>query len=48
LKRPPTTLQRRREKAGVEKPEIDAFTKEATRGDYDHLLMTAMRWVDVS
>jgi hypothetical protein len=24
------------------------FTKEATRGDYSHLLMTCMKWVDVS
>jgi hypothetical protein len=32
-------------KAGVEKPEIDAFLHEATSGDYAHLLMTAMRWI---
>jgi hypothetical protein len=35
-------------KAGVEKPEIDAFMHEATSGDYEHLLMTAMCWIDVS
>lgn len=28
--------------------EIDQFRKEATSGDYDHLLQTCMRWVDVS
>lgn len=27
--------------------QVDAFTKEATAGDYDHLLVTAMKWVDV-
>ena len=35
-------------KAGVEKPEIDAFMQEATSGDYDHLLFTCMTWVDAS
>jgi hypothetical protein len=28
--------------------ELDAFTDEAMSGDYDHVLQTAMRWVDVS
>lgn len=27
--------------------EVEAFTAEATAGDYDDLLATAMRWVDV-
>lgn len=27
--------------------EVSAFQKEATSGDYDHLLATAMRWVTV-
>lgn len=27
--------------------EVQAFTDEATSGDYDHLLATAMQWVDV-
>ena len=27
---------------------VDAFTSEAMSGDYDHVLQTAMRWVDVS
>jgi hypothetical protein len=35
-------------KAGVEKAERDAFLNEATQGDYDHLLRTAMRWVEVN
>jgi len=35
-------------RAGVPKSERDAFFAEATAGDYDHLLQTAMRWVEVS
>lgn len=27
--------------------EIPAFLKEATSGDYDHLLQTCMKWVNV-
>jgi len=27
--------------------EIDAFMKEATSGDYNHLLRTSMKWVTV-
>ena len=34
--------------ASVSKEERDALHAEATSGDYDHLLATAMRWVDVS
>ena len=34
-------------RAGVSVAERDAFFAEATSGDYDHLLATAMRWVDV-
>jgi hypothetical protein len=28
--------------------EVPAFMAEATSGDYDHLLATVMRWVDVA
>ena len=35
-------------RAGVDADERAAFQEEATSGDYDHLLRTAMRWVDVS
>jgi hypothetical protein len=35
-------------RAGVDKAEQDEFMAEATAGDYDHLLITVMRWVDVS
>ena len=34
--------------AGVPDAEVSEFHAEATAGDYDHLLQTAMRWVDVS
>jgi hypothetical protein len=34
-------------RAGIDKSEIDAFYAEATRGDYDDLLATCMRWVEV-
>lgn len=34
-------------RAGVDKAERDAFYTEATAGDYDALLRTAMRWVNV-
>lgn len=33
-------------KAGLSKEERDAFHKEATAGDYDHLLRTCMTWFD--
>lgn len=35
-------------RAGVSEEEQDAYYAEATSGDYDHLLQTTMRWVDVS
>ena len=34
--------------AGVPDAEVSEFHAEATAGDYDHLLQTAMRWVHVS
>jgi len=34
-------------RAKVPKEEVDAFMDEAKSGDYDHLLATAMRWVNV-
>ncbi len=33
---------------GVSKDERSEFRDEATSGDYDHLLQTAMKWVNVS
>lgn len=34
-------------RAGVEKSEIDAYTKESMSGDYDNLIATAVAWVTV-
>lgn len=34
-------------RANLLKSEMDAFTAEATSGDYDHLLQTCMKWVEV-
>ena len=33
--------------AGVEKPQIELYMKESTSGDYNNLLITAMKWVNV-
>jgi hypothetical protein len=33
--------------AGLPKSEIELFFKEATAGNYDHLLQTAMRWFEI-
>jgi hypothetical protein len=34
--------------AGVPDAEVIEFHTQATAGDYDHLLQTALRWVHVS
>ena len=34
-------------RAGVEKEIIDEFTEDATSGDYDHVLRTCMKYVEV-
>jgi hypothetical protein len=39
--------QRAARKANWTKDQIDAFMKQATSGDYDNLLGTAMRYFDV-
>jgi hypothetical protein len=33
---------------GVSEAEIKKYREESMSGDYDNLLVTAMRWVDVS
>lgn len=38
--------RRAAERAGLPPQEVKAFIEEATAGDYDHLLQTAMRWFD--
>lgn len=35
-------------RAKVPKEEIDEFNREARSGDYDHLLRTCMKWVEVA
>jgi hypothetical protein len=39
--------QRAARQAGLPQEEIDTFREEATSGDYDHLLQTAMRWFTI-
>lgn len=34
-------------RAGIPKEEQDAYFKEATSGDYDHLLATTAKWVSI-
>ena len=41
-------VQRSLRKAQVPKEEIEQFVSEATSGDYNNLLATAMRWVSVA
>lgn len=35
-------------RARVPQSEIDEYQRESMSGDYDHLLQTAMAWVEVS
>jgi hypothetical protein len=35
-------------KAGATKEQLDAYYSESTSGDYDHLLRTAMKYVNVA
>jgi hypothetical protein len=41
-------VTREMRRAGIDKAEIDTFRAEATAGDYDHLLQTCMKWVEVN
>jgi hypothetical protein len=34
-------------RAGLTQEQISEFKKEATSGDYDHLLQTCIKWFDV-
>lgn len=36
--------QKAARRAGLPEAEIEAFAEEATKGDYDHLIQTAMKW----
>lgn len=42
------TVTRELRRAGVSAEEISKYREESMSGDYDSLLATAMRWVDVS
>lgn len=35
------------QRAGYTKEQVEEFSKEATSGDYDHVIQTAMKWLDV-
>jgi hypothetical protein len=39
-------VEREMRRANLSREEILKFRDEATSGDYDHLLATAMRWVE--
>ncbi len=41
------TVKGKLAKGGVSKQEQDQFLSEAMSGDYNHLLQTCMKWVDV-
>jgi len=40
--------QRTLRRAGYPKKKVDEFMKEATSGDYNHVLSTVMKWFDTS
>lgn len=40
-------VRREMRRAKISSDEIDAFIKEATSGDYDHLLATCTKYVEV-
>ena len=42
------TCLRAAENAGLPREEVKGFIKEATAGDYNHLLLTATRWFCLS
>lgn len=40
-------VRRALKRAGVPEAELDEFTADAMDGDYDNVLQTVMRWVEV-
>jgi hypothetical protein len=40
-------MMRALKQGGVDKADIDEFQKEATSGDFDRLLRTCIKWVEV-
>lgn len=41
------TMKQAMRRANIPTAEIEQFHKEAMSGDYDHLLQTCMKWVNV-
>ena len=41
-------VQRALKTAGATQAELDEYLKESMSGDYDNLLRTAMKWVEVA
>jgi hypothetical protein len=41
-------VQKAMRRAKVPAAEIEKWREEATAGDYDHLLQTCMKWVNIS
>ena len=41
-------VQKALRRAGVPQAEVEQYLTESKSGDYDNLLVTAMRWVSVS
>ena len=42
------TVSRALGRAGADKKILDEYFREATSGDYHHLIATTMEWVEVS
>ncbi len=40
-------VRRALRKAGISSKEIEKFSAEAMCGNYDHLLQTCMKWVEI-
>ena len=41
-------VRRALKRAGADDQTLQQFYEEATQGDYDHLLSTILKWVDVT
>jgi hypothetical protein len=41
-------VSRALDRAGIEPSEVKQYQDEATSGDYDNVIQTSMRWVEVS
>ncbi len=41
-------VQKALRQAGASKTQLKEFSEDATSGDYDHVLQTCMKWVNVT